>query len=188
MRCPVSGGRISIQKAILQLYWQLYLDFTAPFGDPRDLVGFSAAGGTVSASYAQQLGTTVEQVVDSMERYLEEQAYIEAVWTLAELEGSDDPVSRLYRNSYVPEKSPHFFIQLRGTCLIYFGEGTSHGTVYDYDRRVPIIFFGKEVEPGVIVEAVHSIDIAPTLGEKLGLDLPGNLDGRALDLRTVYGN
>ena len=188
MRCPVSGGRISIQKAILQLYWQLYLDFTAPFGDPRDLVGFSAAGGTVSASYARQLGTTVEQVVDSMERYLEEQAYIEAVWTLAELEGSDDPVSRLYRNSYVPGKSPHFFIQLRETCLIYFGEGTSHGTVYDYDRRVPIIFFGKGVEPGVIGEPVHSIDIAPTLGEKLGLDLPGNLDGRALDLRTVYGN
>ena len=188
MHCPVDGGRISIEKAILQLYWQLYVDFTAPFGDPRDLVGFSAAGGTVSATYAQQLGTTVEQVVDSMERYLEEQAYIEAVWTPAELEGSNDPVSRLYRNSFVPGKSPHFFIQLRETCLIYFAEGTSHGTVYDYDRRVPVIFYGAGVEPGVIVEAVHSIDIAPTLGEELGLDLPVDLDGRILDLRNVDGN
>ena len=188
MHCPVDDGRISIEKAILQLYWQLYVDFTAPFGDPRDLVGFSGAGGTVSATYAQQLGTTVEQVVAAMERYLEEQAYIEAVWTPAELEASNDPVSRLYRNSFVPGKSPHFFIQLSETCLIYFAEGTSHGSVYDYDRRVPVIFCGAGVVPGVIVEAVHSIDIAPTLGEELGLDLPVNLDGRALDLGNVDGS
>jgi arylsulfatase A-like enzyme len=53
---------------------------------------------------------------------------------------------------------------------------------------VPIIFYGSGVESGVIVEAVHSIDIAPTLGKKLGLDLPVDLDGQVLDLRNVYGN
>ena len=61
-------------------------------------------------------------------------------------------------------------------------------SVYDYDRRVPVIFYGVGVAPGVIVEAVHSIDIAPTLGEELGLDLPVDLDGRVLDLRNVDGN
>jgi predicted AlkP superfamily pyrophosphatase or phosphodiesterase len=188
MHCPVDGGRIPILKAMLQLYWRLYLDFTAPFGDPRDLVGFSAAGGTVSASYAQQLGITVEQVVDSMERYLEEQAYIEEVWTPLELEGSDDPISGLYRNSFVPGKSPHFFIQPKETCLVYFSEGTSHGSVYDYDRRVPIIFYGAGMASGLISEAVNSIDIAPTLGEKLGLDLPAGLDGRVLNLGKLDGN
>ena len=53
---------------------------------------------------------------------------------------------------------------------------------------MPVIFYGVGVEPGVIVEAVHSIDIAPTLGEELGLDLPVNLDGRALDLGNVDGS
>lgn len=142
----------------------------------------------MSASYAQQMGTTVEQVVESMERHLEEQAYIEAVWTPAELEASNDPVSRLYSNSFVPGRSPHFFIQLKETCLLFFAEGTSHGSVYDYDRRVPVIFYGAGVEPGLRAEVVHSIDIAPTLGEKLGLDLPVNLDGRALDLGSNFGN
>jgi len=188
MHCPVDGGRISILKAMLRLYWQVYLDFTVPFGDPRDLVAFTGAGGTVSASYAQQMGTTVEKVVESLERYLEEQAYIEAVWTLAEIEASNDPVGRLYRHSLVPGKSPHFFIQQKETCLIFFEEGTSHGSVYDYDRQVPLVFYGKGVEQGVMDEAVHTIDIAPTLGNKLGLDLPGNLDGRALELRNVGGN
>jgi len=188
MQCPVDGGRISIEKAILGVYWRLYIDFTSPFGDPRDLVGFSEAGGTVSATYAQQVGTTVEQVVESMEHYLEEQAYIETVWTPSELDASVDPVSRLYRNSVVPGKSPHFFIQLKKTCLLFFSEGTSHGSVYDYDRRVPIIFYGAGVEPGVITELVHTIDIAPTLGEKLGLEVPADLDGRALNLGSNFGN
>ncbi|MDA0273404.1 MAG: hypothetical protein O3C68_09150, partial [Proteobacteria bacterium] len=174
-------------KAMLRLYWQLYVDFTAPFGDPRDLVGFSSAGGTVSASYAQQLDVTVEQVVESMERYLEDQPYIKAVWTLAELEEADGPVGRLYRNSFVPGKSPHFFIQLSETCLIYQSEGTTHGTVYDYDRRVPLVFYGAGVEAGEVVDAVHSIDIAPTLGEKLGLDLPDDLDGQVLELGNIDG-
>ena len=31
-------------------------------------------------------------VVDSMERYLEGKAYIKEIWTLAEVEGADDPV------------------------------------------------------------------------------------------------
>lgn len=188
MHCPVDGGRIDLMKVVLGLYWRLYVDFTAPFGDPRGLVGFSSAGGTVSARYAQQFGVTVEQVVESMERYLEDQPYIEAVWTLAELEEADDPVGRLYRNSTVPGKSPHFFIQLSETCLVYGEEGTSHGTVYDYDRRVPLIFYGAGVEPGEVNEAVHSIDIAPTLGKKLGLDLPADLDGRVLDLWNINGN
>jgi predicted AlkP superfamily pyrophosphatase or phosphodiesterase len=187
MNCPVDGGRIDINKAMLRLYWQLYVDFTAPFGDPRDLVGFSSAGGTVSASYAQQLDVTVEQVVESMERYLEDQPYIKEVWTLAELEEADGPVGRLYRNSFVPGKSPHFFIQLSETCLIYQSEGTTHGTVYDYDRRIPLVFYGTGVEAGEVDDAVHSIGIAPTLGEKLGLDLPDDLDGQVLELGNIDG-
>ncbi len=187
MQCPVDDGRIDIEKVVLGLYWRLYLDFTAPFGDPRELVGFSGAGGTVSARYAQQLGVTVAQVVDSMERYLEGKAYIKEIWTLAEVEGADDPVGRLYRNSFVPGKSPHFFIQLNETCLVAGSEGTSHGTVYDYDRRVPLVFYGAGVKPGEMIEPVHSIDIAPTLGTKLGLDLPEDLDGQVLDIWNRNG-
>jgi arylsulfatase A-like enzyme len=41
---------------------------------------------------------------------------------------------------------------------------------------------------GLISEAVNSIDIAPTLGEKLGLDLPAGLDGRVLNLGKLDGN
>ena len=182
MRCPVEGGRVSIIKAMFGLYWQMYVDFTAPFDSPMDLVGFTGAGATVSENYAKQVGTTVKKVVGSLENYLEEQVYIEEAWTLAEMEVSDNQVARLYMNSFVPGKSPHLFIQQKRDCLIFFDEGTTHGTAYDYDRRVPLIFYGLGVESGVVIEEVHSIDIAPTLGNKLGLDLAENLDGRVLDL------
>ena len=40
----------------------------------------------------------------------------------------------------------------------------------------------------MITELVHTIDIAPTLGEKLGLEVPADLDGRALNLGGNFGN
>ncbi|MGH6785308.1 MAG: alkaline phosphatase family protein [Novosphingobium sp.] len=59
----------------------------------------------------------------------------------------------------------------------------THGSAWDYDRRVPILFWRKGM-PGMEQSApVETVDIAPTLAALLGLALPdGTFDGRCLDL------
>jgi len=56
-----------------------------------------------------------------------------------------------------------------------------HGSAYDYDRRVPIIFWGPwrgEKRRA----AVRTVDIAPTLAKELGIRPEEKLDGVALKL------
>jgi predicted AlkP superfamily pyrophosphatase or phosphodiesterase len=50
--------------------------------------------------------------------------------------------------------------------------GTNHGSTNDYDRHVPVIFFGKGIKPGQYQRAVTPADVAPTLGALVGVKMP----------------
>lgn len=56
---------------------------------------------------------------------------------------------------------------------------TTHGTLYPYDQRVPVILFGAGIRAGVRPEAASPADIAPTLASLTGVRLD-NLDGKIL--------
>lgn len=182
MQCATEGGRIDLEREGMKLYWHLYWKFTFPLGKPSNLIGISSAGITVNARYAEELGVTVDEVVSYLEEYYEGKNEIAAAWTNQELISSDDPFARLYRNSFVAGKSAHLVPQFEETCLAFRPQGTSHGSPYLYDRRVPMVFFGKGVMQGVSTSERHNIDIAPTLGARLGLTMPDNLDGIALPI------
>ena len=59
----------------------------------------------------------------------------------------------------------------------------THGSAWDYDRRVPMLFWRKGVPGFEQPQPVETVDIAPTLVAILGLVLPdGTFDGRCLDI------
>ena len=65
----------------------------------------------------------------------------------------------------------------------------THGSPWDYDRRVPILFWRRGVAGFEQPAPVETVDIAPTLAALLGLNLPdGTFDGRCLDLDPGPGN
>ena len=59
----------------------------------------------------------------------------------------------------------------------------THGSPYDYDRRVPILFWRRGLTGFEQPNSVETVDIAPTLAAEIGLPVaPGDMDGRCLDL------
>ncbi|MES2860273.1 MAG: alkaline phosphatase family protein [Pseudomonadota bacterium] len=66
------------------------------------------------------------------------------------------------------------------------GDIASHGSVWDYDRRVPIIFWRPDGPGQERFWQIRTVDIAPSLANMMGLEAAGTVDGRCLDL-TVYG-
>ena len=57
----------------------------------------------------------------------------------------------------------------------------THGSAWDYDRRVPILFWRKGFTPIASDAAIETIDIAPTLAAWIGLPIQtGAMDGMCL--------
>jgi predicted AlkP superfamily pyrophosphatase or phosphodiesterase len=60
---------------------------------------------------------------------------------------------------------------------------SSHGSPWDYDRRVPIIFWWPGIQGFEQPAAVETVDIAPTLADLIGLKVaPNAMDGRVLQV------
>jgi arylsulfatase A-like enzyme len=59
-------------------------------------------------------------------------------------------------------------------------EVVASGSVYNYDTRVPLVFYGPMFRPRTIEETVAAIDVAPTLCRAFGLGLPASATGQVL--------
>jgi arylsulfatase A-like enzyme len=57
------------------------------------------------------------------------------------------------------------------------GKGTTHGSSYDYDSHVPLIFYGWHIQPGESNEEVFVIDIAPTISNLIHIQEPDGTTG-----------
>ena len=86
------------------------------------------------------------------------------------------------RLSAVAERSPDI-IMVRAANVTgggrVGGNIAGHGTPWDYDRRVPILFW----KPGATAQErflpIRTVDIAPTLAKVIGIHAPP-VTGRAL--------
>jgi hypothetical protein len=75
---------------------------------------------------------------------------------------SPDPIKRAAALSYYAPRSGDLIV-VPGENWILSTAATTHGTFYSYDQRVPVIFFGAGVPPGMHDEPATPADIAPTL-------------------------
>jgi len=112
------------------------------------------------------------------------------VWTRGELMAAEpgDEIQQLFANSFFADRSPDFLIQFDEYFMTSRRMFTTHGTVYPYDRRVPILIMAPGVLTGPVNRPVAPIDIAPTLAALAGVPYPDDLDGTDLTLlltRTV---
>ena len=55
-----------------------------------------------------------------------------------------------------------------------------HGSPWQYDTHVPIIFSGPGIAPQTISRPVHPVDVAPTIATLMGMTPPGAATGTVL--------
>lgn len=91
----------------------------------------------------------------------------------------DDFVTTAFRNGFNPERSADVLF-LSDPFYIFGESGTSHGTPYNYDTHVPVIFMGAGIKPGPYYERVAVNDVAPTLAAIVGVPFPSGSVGHVL--------
>jgi predicted AlkP superfamily pyrophosphatase or phosphodiesterase len=128
-------------------------------------------------------------------RAYEKHPQVAEVFTAAELRAAPAPAGppdrwtmiEKAKASFDPERSGDLIVLLKPRVTPIFdtsrGYVATHGSPWDYDRRVPILFWRKDLVPFEQSLAVETVDILPTLASLIGVAIPaGTIDGRCLDL------
>ncbi len=110
-------------------------------------------------------------------------------FTRGDIQGGKLPdtlVARSVARSFHPERSGDIHVVAKPGWQISFELPTSnqfatgHGTPWDYDTFVPLIFSGPGVPHAVVDRRVDATDVAPTIAALLGVPAPARATGHVL--------
>jgi predicted AlkP superfamily pyrophosphatase or phosphodiesterase len=89
---------------------------------------------------------------------------------------------RRFRNSFHAVRSGDLMLAYGPEYVEDYGlgRGISYGSLYNYDTRVPLIFYGSPFETQEFETTVESVDLAPTLARAAGTAWPSSATGRVL--------
>ncbi len=147
-------------------------------------------------------GPTKTRVINELLNLTRNHPQVAAVFTAAELAATPLPtgnpqdwtIKERLRASFMAERSGDVLVVLdRAVTPIPVPVAgafvATHGSVWDYDRRVPMLFWRKGMTGFEQPNPVETVDIAPTLAAVIGLRIDdGAFDGRCLDLDAGAGN
>ena len=90
--------------------------------------------------------------------------------------------ARKMQNSFYPRRSGDVIINLMpGWIEEHPTKRSSAGSMYGYDTRVPLIFYGTGVTPRHVARAVDMIHVAPTEAYLIGIGAPDAAEGMVLE-------
>ena len=127
--------------------------------------------------------------------WLKARPEVAAAFTAAEIAAAVPPegksvkdltVAERFHESFDRERSGDILVAYadRSTLGVPTGPGATvagHGSPWDYDRRVPILWWWPGVMPVAEAQPMETVDIAPTLAAIVGFKAPP-VDGHCVDL------
>jgi predicted AlkP superfamily pyrophosphatase or phosphodiesterase len=140
----------------------------------------------------QSLGIDVNEATRAARDAVAAVPGVEQAWTrnrLMQLRETADAASVLERAallSFRPGRSGDVVYTV-SRYVVVAEIGSSHGSPWSYDGRVPLMWLGPGIAPGDYGRPVSPVDIAPTLYAFLGLRDPGT-SGRVLSEMFVTQN
>ena len=115
-------------------------------------------------------------------RFALEQPAVAGYFTARGACSTQDGWERRFRDSFFPGRSGDVMLSYRPEYVEEYGQnrGISYGSLYNYDVRVPLCFYGPQFRPGTFETPVESVDVAPTLARAMGIAEPSSSMGRVL--------
>lgn len=129
-----------------------------------------------------EMNLNKSKVVNELVKILESFDFISKAYTADFILGSSELIEyeKLIQNGYHKERSGDIALILKENVIFYNGKGTTHGSGYNYDTHVPLIFYGYGIKKGETLNHTEIPDIAPTISKLLGLEMK-NSTGKVLD-------
>jgi len=111
-----------------------------------------------------------------------EQPAVAGFYTARGACSTHDEWEKRFRNSFHMKRSGDLMLSYRPEYVEDFnaGRGVSYGSLYNYDARVPLCFYGPSFRAGAFESPVEAVDVAPTLARVMGIAEPSSTAGRVL--------
>ena len=172
------GGRLDYE----QIRTTLNLVLGAKYGGSHWIAYLSEAGIYLDLATVGAQRATLEEVEDAAAAALRALPHISRVYTRTQLLSGNVPADRMgtaVRNGYYAARSGNLFF-VPEAYWMGAATGTTHGTPYDYDSHVPMLFWGSGIKAGRYNGQVSPTDIAPTMATLLEIETPSGSVGRVL--------
>lgn len=141
------------------------------------------------------------EMVASARAWLKARPEVAEVYTAAEIAAVRVPAGKPVAELTLPERfAESFDAERSGDLLVAYGEKATvgmprslgdsvagHGSPWDHDRRVPILFWWRGVAPTLEAQPMETVDIAPTLAPLMAVPTP-EVDGRCVDIGQGCGS
>ena len=95
-------------------------------------------------------------------------------------EANNNKILSLLVNGYNHKKSGNIAYVYQPGWMDHPKKGTTHGTGYNYDTHVPILFYGKGIKKGSYTGYVSITQIAPTICELIQVNSPNSTFSESL--------
>ena len=119
------------------------------------------------------------EIYDIVSKYLKNVDGIDGVVIKEDIlsRSNSDNLTKRLKNMIHPKLSPEISPIITPGYLYRNPFGTSHGSPYDYDAHVPLIFARSQIKGRKDKSKRATIDIAPTIAKYLDIRIPDYCDG-----------
>jgi len=175
---PVPSGRIRFRDVARAEEAAL----NARFGPLADNGAWLVDYGLIQPSALKEKNLHAAEVEAVMRDAALTLPWVQAAYTRTQLEQGEvhDRIGHQVLLSFNKERSGNLLVIVKPYYFQKSGMGISHGSPYNYDTHVPLLWYGVGVPRGEHTERVGVDDLAPTLSHLLGLPAPPKANGRVL--------
>ena len=177
-RKRLKGGNFVSREIFPELNSQLELKF----GVPNILARYSNMQFYINHQRLDSLNISKKEVFEEARNWLKKQSSVDEVYSLDVLSNSLSSLKiKSLINGIYPSRSGDIFLTLKPGFIEWSTKtGTTHGTHYNYDSHVPLLFYGYNIQPKQIYRNIKIIDIAPTLSILLRSAFPNACTGNPI--------
>lgn len=131
----------------------------------------------------KSLNLDLDDVQESIVNELINYNYIDKVYSAHAMNTTDftSGIESLLQKGFNQKRSGDVLFVNDPAYISYSKTGSTHGSAFNYDTHVPLLFFGKGIKQGQTIQKTEITDIAPTISALLGISFPNGAIGQPLD-------